>query len=102
MQGFVDVGKIEFLPLLEFRDWLVEIRNDERYRQYRRRNGKVTYKDGKLISGPFTIEARQMILERLLEIQKQFDEPLISQAELDFIKTTWANDLIENYERSKI
>lgn len=102
LQGFVDVGKIEFLPLLEFRDWLVEIRNDERYRQYRRRNGKVTYKDGKLISGPFTIEARQMILERLLEIQKQFDEPLISQAELDFIKTTWANDLIENYERSKI
>lgn len=101
LQGFVDVGKTQFLPLLEFRDWLVEIRNDERYRQYRRRNGQVTMKNGKLIPGPFTIEARQMIFERLLEIQKQFDEPLISQAEIEFIKKTWAEDLINSYERSK-
>lgn len=100
LQGFVDVGKIEFLPLLEFRDWLVEIRNNEKYRQYRRRNGQLTMKDGRLIPGPFTIEARQMILERLLAMQEKFDEPLISQAEIDFIKKTWAEDLISDYERS--
>lgn len=101
LQGFVDVGKTEFQPLLDFRDWLVEIRNDEKYRQYRRRNGQVTMKNGKLIPGPFTIEARQMIFERLMQVQDEFGEELISPAEIEFIKQTWAEDVIENFERSK-
>lgn len=101
LQGFVDVGKTEFQPLLDFRDWLVEIRNDEKYRQYRRRNGQITMKNGKLIPGPFTIEARQMIFERLMQVQDEFGEELISPAEIEFIKRTWAEDVIENFERSK-
>lgn len=102
LQGFVDVGKTEFQPLLDFRDWLVEIRNDEKYRQYRRRNGQVTMKNGKLIPGPFTIEARQMIFERLMQVQDEFGEELISPAEIEFIKQTWAEDVIENFERSNV
>lgn len=99
LQGFVDVGNTQFLPLLEFRDWLVEIRNKPEYRQYRRRDGKLTVKDGKHIPGPFTIEARHMILEKLLEVQTQFDELLISETEISLIKQIWAEDLINDYER---
>lgn len=99
LQGFVDVGKTEFQPLLEFRDWLVEIRNLPQYRQVERRNGTVTVKNGKHIPGPFTVEARQMILKRLLAVQAQFGSELISQDEIDLIKQIWAEDLIQAHLR---
>jgi putative sulfurtransferase dndC len=101
LQGFVDVGKSEYQPLIDFRDWLVEIRNKPEYRQLERRNGMVTIKDGKHIPGPFTIEARRMILEKLLEIQKEFNGELISPAEVDLIKQIWVEDLIHAHERKK-
>ena len=102
LQGFVDVGKTEFLPLLAFRDWLVEIRDKPEYRQVERRNGKITFKDGKHIAGPFTIEARQMILNRLLEVQAAFQGELISPEEIHLIKQIWAQDLIDSHERKKV
>lgn len=101
LQGFVDVGKTEFQPLLEFRDWLVEIRDKPEYRQIERRNGVVTIKDGKHIPGPFTIPARQMILNKLLAIQEQFNGELISQDEIDLIKQIWADDLIQSHARKR-
>lgn len=101
LQGFVDVGKTEYQPLIDFRDWLVEIRNKPEYRQVERRNGTVTIKDGKHIPGPFTVEARRMILEKLLDTQEKFDGELISQAEIDLIKQIWAEDLIHAHERKK-
>lgn len=101
LQGFVDIGKSEYQPLIDFRDWLVEIRNKPEYRQLERRNGMVTIKDGKHIPGPFTIEARRMILEKLLEIQKEFNGELISPAEVDLIKQIWVEDLIHAHERKK-
>ena len=91
----------EYQPLIDFRDWLVEIRNKPEYRQLERRNGMVTIKDGKHIPGPFTIEARRMILEKLLEIQKEFNGELISPAEVDLIKQIWVEDLIHAHERKK-
>ena len=97
LQGFVDVGKTEFLPLLAFRDFLVEIRNKPEYRQLKRRNGKITFKNGKHIAGPFTIEARQMILARLLEAQAEFQGELISPEEIQLIKQIWAQDLIDSH-----
>ena len=99
LQGFVDVGKTEYQPLIDFRDWLVEIRNKPEYRQVTRRNGTVTIKSGKHIPGPFTVEARQMILAKLLEIQTAYGSELISQEEIDLIKQIWSEDLIQTYER---
>ena len=99
LQGFIDVGKTEFQPLLEFRDWLVEIRNQPEYRQVERRNGTVTIKSGKHIPGPFTVPARQMILERLLAVQAAYGKQLISQEEIDLIKRIWAEDLIRTHTR---
>lgn len=94
LQGFVDVGKTEFTPLIEFRDWLIDIRNQPQYRQVKRRNGTLTIKDGKHIAGPFTILARQMILDRLLAVEREFGETLISQDEIELIKKIWVQDVI--------
>ncbi len=99
LQGFVDVGKTEFEPLLEFRDWLVEIRNLPEYRQLERRNGHIQFKDGRHIPGPFTLEARKMILKRLLDVQQQYGDELISSAEIDLIKQIWAEDVIRLHTR---
>ena len=101
LQGFVDAGKTEFAPLIEYRDWLVDIRNKPEYRQAERRNGKLTFKSGKHIPGPFTIKARQEMLAKLLDVQAAFGEELISQDEIDLIKQIWTEDLINAYSRNK-
>ena len=101
LQGFVDAGKTEFAPLIEYRNWLVDIRNKPEYRQAERRNGKLTFKSGKHIPGPFTIKARQEMLAKLLDVQAAFGEELISQDEIDLIKQIWTDDLINTYSRNK-
>lgn len=95
LQGFVDSGNRQYSPLITFRDWLREIRNDQTLRQGRRRNGKITVADnGKLIPGPFTLNARRMILDRLLETQREYGDTLITEREIETIHRIWANDLI--------
>lgn len=95
LQGFVDSGNHQYAPLIAFRDWLREIRNDLSFRQGRRRNGKITVMDnGKLIPGPFTLDARRMILDRLLQTQNDYGDTLISDQEIETIKRIWATDLI--------
>lgn len=94
LQGFVDSGEKQYKYLVEFRDWLRKIRNDPSMRQAIRRNGKLTFApSGRHIPGPFTIQARKLILDRLLEVQVQFGDLLISSDELDLIYQTWANEL---------
>ncbi len=99
LQGFVDVGNTQFTPLIEFRDWLAEIRNLPEYRQVHRRNGQFTIKNGKHIPGPFTIAARKMILEKLLAVQAAHGEVLISEAEIRLIKNIWVSDILDAAER---
>lgn len=95
LQGFVDSGKYQYQSLIDFRDWLKSIRNDPEHRQLIRRNGKITFnKTGKHIPGPFTINTRRMILNRLLKIQREYGETLISDQEIDMIESIWANELV--------
>lgn len=94
LQGFVDSGQHAYKPLIAFRDWLVSIRNDKTKRSAIRRNGRLTFDvSGKHIPGPFTIQARQEILDRLLAVQAEFGAPLITDDELDLIHKYWAEDL---------
>ncbi|WP_321402599.1 DNA phosphorothioation system sulfurtransferase DndC [Maridesulfovibrio sp.] len=94
LQGFVDSGLKEYEPLIEFRGWLKEIRNDPEMRQALRRNGKLTFgATGSHVPGPFTINARRQILERLLIVQKQFGEELISEEEIELIHKHWSKEL---------
>lgn len=92
-EAFVDAGHANLEPLLELRDWLKEIRDDNTRRSPRRRNGSLNFVgDGRLIPGPFTLEARREILGRLLAVQDEVGMQLISQAELDAIKRQWIDD----------
>lgn len=94
LQGFVDSGNHEYRPLIEFRDWLKGIRNDPGLRSVERRNGRIQFDpSGKHIPGPFTIQARQTILDRLLQTQDEFGSRLISKEEIDLIKALWADEL---------
>jgi DNA sulfur modification protein DndC len=94
LQGFIDSGKHAYKPLVAFRDWLVDIRNDPTRRSAVRRNGRLTFDlTGKHIPGPFTIQARREILDGLLKVQEEFGATLITTEEIDLIHKVWATDL---------
>lgn len=102
LQGFVDSGMHEYSKLIGFRDWLKSIRNDPEYRQVQRRNGKVQFDaNGNHIPGPFTVEARRMILGRLLEVQAEYGEQLISPDEIELIRREWSLSLAQNLDRRR-
>lgn len=92
-EAFVDAGHDRLEPLLEMRDWLKAIREDNTKRSARRRNGTLNFVgEGRLIPGPFTIAARREILERLLDVQDEVGLPLISDEEVDRIRQLWMDD----------
>lgn len=94
LTGFIETGYENFQHLSSFRDWLIEIRDIPDNRMHRRRNGNVEFtKDGYLIKGPFTISARRMILEKLLETQISYGETLITKEEINIIYNIWTKDL---------
>lgn len=94
LQGFIDSGKDIYKPLVEFRNWLVSIRNDPSYRSAIRRNGRLTFDvSGKHIPGPFTIQARKEILQRLQETEQSFGGELITTEEIELIHRIWAVEL---------
>jgi DNA sulfur modification protein DndC len=94
LQGFIDSGKDIYKPLVEFRNWLVSIRNDPSYRSAIRRNGRLTFDvTGKHIPGPFTIQARKEILQRLQETEQSFGGTLITAEEVELIHRIWAVEL---------
>jgi putative sulfurtransferase DndC len=95
MEGFIDSGYGHLTPLLDFRDWLSEIRDDPTKRMARRRGGTLTFMtNGKLIPGPFTFETRKEILDKLLAIQNELGEPLITEEEIVIINQIWAEDAL--------
>lgn len=90
LNGFIRSGHRELVPLAEFRKWLMEIRDQGEYREKKRRDGTVYYTaNNELGYGPFTWEARQMILRRLLQVQKQMQYELITIEELRAIDQIW-------------
>lgn len=90
LQKFIDNGSKELIPLRDFRDWLVSIRQDPEFRDNKRRNGKVYQKaNGEYGFGPFKLSARQEILKRLLILQRDTGFELITNEELKTIDTLW-------------
>ena len=100
MQGFIDAGFEHLEPLMYFRDWLFAIRNDRSRRMRTRRNGLVTLmKNGSHVPGPFTLEVRREILDRLLKLQNEVGLELISKEEIEMIKKIWSEDLLREAAR---
>ena len=97
--GFIDNGENWMTPLLDFRNWLSSIREDRDLREKSRMNGSIYYvgegDERKLGLGPYTFEARQLILRKLLETEKQLVNPyepdyrLIQIEELKYIRKLW-------------
>ena len=99
-QALAEAGFEEYEPLLAFRDWLAEIGPDRTRRQAERRNGLVKIgRGGKLVPGPFTLQARQEILDRLLALQTLIGRELISEDEINRCKRIWADDAISMLRR---
>jgi DNA sulfur modification protein DndC len=106
MQGMITNGEDWMQPLLDIRNWLQEIRNNPEKREKQRRNKQ----DG---IGPFTIDTRKEILERVLYAEISVAAMLgeshefISLPELAAIQTQWNYDghfehnVREIYERVK-
>ena len=93
LMGLIESGREDLIPLLEYRNWLQEIRDNENYREHKRMNGKVywvgTGEDRKVGLGPFTIEARKEMLRKLLKVQKEIGFSIISHEELKNIRRIW-------------
>ena len=98
MRGLIDSGHedAELLELLfDFRQWLLELREDDRNRQRVRRDGNAkTRPDGSPVLGPFTLEVRQLILTRLHELETATGWTLLTPSESEVIEDIWRRDRI--------
>jgi DNA sulfur modification protein DndC len=93
LKNFIDHGASELIPLRDFRNWLVELRSNRDARDYRRRNGAVyLLANGEYGRGPFTMNARQEILRRLLQLEVETGFELISIPELKMIDKMWEDE----------
>lgn len=109
VEGLIEDGEEWLQPLLNFRNWLHEIRDDEEKRENTRKIvrksrwmaeyfGEQNFKDerkGHDVLGPFKFETRLEILEELLKLQEEMsdrDLVLILPEEITAIETLWAYD----------
>lgn len=86
VMGLVKEGHSALQPLLDFRNWLLLIRDEPEYRCSVRRNGAHGL-------GPFRISARRQILKKLLATQKLSGLSLIDAAAISLIQSLWKADL---------
>ncbi|MCY4228103.1 MAG: DNA phosphorothioation system sulfurtransferase DndC [Gammaproteobacteria bacterium] len=98
LRGLIDSGHEDaknFSRLFNFREWLIELREENSNRENVRRDGNSRYRtDGTLIMGPFKLEVRRKILKRLQELEQEIGQRLISTSELDVIKDIWHRDRV--------
>ena len=97
-----DEEKSWMLPMLEFRneiagDWAT----DRARRDFRRKDGRLTWHNNRLVHGPYTKETREYFLKRLLEVEMIVHElgpeevkgvPLITIEELQLIRQIWLDE----------
>jgi len=85
MKGFISSGESWMLPLNEFRNWLKNIREDLTMRLSYRRNGA----EG---PGPFSPDARKLILKGLFEVEQKTGITLISGKDIAYIQQIWSEE----------
>jgi DNA sulfur modification protein DndC len=93
MDGLIESGYQYLEDLADFREWLVKIRDvPENRLPFSRRWQVRKREDGTIMPGPFTIELRKGILEKLLNMQVETKMDLISEDEIEEIKRIWKRD----------
>jgi DNA sulfur modification protein DndC len=88
IESLIEAGHDHLEPLARFRNRIKEVSESPKYRSRIRRNGEPGL-------GPLTYEARAMLLEELLHIQKTTSMELISEVEVRLIREQWAQDKTE-------
>ena len=83
----LNAGYSQLKPYIDFRNWLVEIRNDPERRWKNRRSGA----EG---MGPFTLEARREILGRLNDLEDEVGLELLDSDERGAIAGIWKLDYL--------
>lgn len=113
LQNFINKSNEEdanqLTLLRDFRNNLLEMREDASMRDNKRRNGAVYKKaDGSFGMGPFTLEARKIILEGLLKLENKTNLELITREELKVIDKMWDEEgdltcrsLVDTYYKVK-
>ena len=113
LQNFINKSNEEdanqLTLLRDFRNNLLVMREDASMRDNKRRNGAVYKKaDGSFGMGPFTLEARKIILEGLLELENKTGLELITREELKLIDRMWDEEgeltcrsLVDTYYKVK-
>ena len=98
MRGLIDAGHEEedmLEAFADFREWLIELREDNSNRLPVRRDGRTKLRDdGTRVFGPFTLEVRKAILDQLRSLEAKTDQLLLMHAELDVIQDIWRTDRI--------
>ena len=98
MRGLIDAGHDDedmLEALAEFREWLIELREDNRNRLPVRRDGRTRFRDdGTRVFGPFRLDVREKILDRLRALEEQIGEMLIEPDEIEMIDDIWRRDRI--------
>jgi len=84
----------KLLLLADFRDKLRDERNipENRVQGRNRRGVILVQRDGSIGVGSYTIEYRKQLLERLLKMENEFGEELISKEERELIPIIWAEE----------
>lgn len=99
LRGLIDSGhhRSEALEkLFDFREWLIALRENDENRLRIRRNGSVkTRENGTRVLGPFTLDVRKHILDRLQTLQASVGEELISDSEIQVIEDIWRRDKVQ-------
>lgn len=100
-----DEEKAWMMPMLEFRNYMAgDWQTDRNRRDFRRRDGHLTYYNNRLVHGPYTKKTRTEFLRELLKLEKLVHEigpdsikavPLITIDELRMIRRIWLDEFHE-------
>lgn len=85
LEALIASGHDHLEPLASFRKRILAVSENPECRSKIRRNGEPGL-------GPLTFEARQMLLDELLQVQAQVGIELISPLEIRLIREQWAKD----------
>lgn len=85
MENLIENGEEWMIPMLDFRNYLAEVRDDENKRLKMSRDNKDRL-------GPFDFETRAELLAKLLEIEVQTGLEIIGKQELAAIQLQWNYD----------
>lgn len=97
-----DEEKAWMLPMLKFRNYIAgDWETDRKRRDFRRKDGRITLFNDRLVHGPYTQETRQDFLRQLLRTEKTVhsigpeeirEVPLITMEELSLIRQIWLDE----------